>query len=196
MDLWPSSLQRTSASTLHWLTAYQVELEALPAFLGNRSLHGDIIAADCIFCIRTMAEFVVSTPEGETQNTVAPSNGSVLRDHLRSLIRIGRFELESKPLLTIHTVLYPYCTSNCLAAVAHSIEGRPGHVAVFMRAVSSHHQDWSTEFDALPFLPHLHIEATTRCPSQPYCDQGRVVMLIPGSKERHGEGVWGHPLED
>jgi hypothetical protein len=134
-----------------------------------------------------MAEFVVSTPKGEAQNTVAPSDYIVLRDHLRSLIRMVRFELESKPLLSIHTVLL---TNNYLAAVAHSTEGRSGHVAVFMRAVVSDLQDWSTESNVPPFLPHLHIEATTRRPSQPYCDQGRVVVSTPGSKKRDGKGVW------
>jgi hypothetical protein len=137
-----------------------------------------------------MVEFVVSTPEGEAQNTVAPSNCIVFTDHLRSLIRMVRFELETKSLLNIHTVL-----PNYLAAVAHSTEGRPEHIAVFMRAVIFDLQDWSTESDAPPFLPHLHIEATTRR-SLPYRDQGRVVESIPGSKKRDGEGVWGHPLED
>jgi hypothetical protein len=126
---------------LYWLTAYQVELEALPAFLGNRSLHGDIIPADYILHIRIMAEFVVSTPEGKAQNTVMPSNCIVLTDHLRSLIRVVRFELEPKPLLTIHTVL-----PNYVAAVAHSTGGRPKHVAP-------------------PFLFHQRIEATIRRPS-------------------------------
>jgi hypothetical protein len=87
---------------------YQVELKALPAFLGNRSLHGDIIPADYIPHIRIMAEFVVSISESEAQNTVAPSNCIVFTDHVRSLIRMVKFELETTSLLNIHTVLPNY----------------------------------------------------------------------------------------
>jgi hypothetical protein len=78
--LWPSTFHELMVVMLFRVTAYRVNVEELPAFLRNRTLHRDVAPAYYVRHLRIMAGSETFTPEGEANIIVRPRPSELLVD--------------------------------------------------------------------------------------------------------------------
>jgi hypothetical protein len=167
--LWPSTFHELMVVTLFRITAYQVDVEELPAFLRNRTLHRDVAPAYYVRHLRIMAVSEAFTPEGEANIIVRPRPSELLVENLRHLAHVLVSTLDGRKILpTIYVVLPQH-----IIAASIFVEQRLEHavaVVVVAREVINLLAALQAKPGAPKWLFYIRLEFTIRRPIRPACD--------------------------
>jgi hypothetical protein len=122
---------REIVKALYRVTAYNVDVKALHAFLGNTSLHRSILPLHHLRSLRIRSTLAAVTGNNQSHITVDPGPSDYLIPVLQYLGHIAPSSLESRQILiTVHIVLPQHIVSSSI-----SLRGRFEHLAVVVRAV-------------------------------------------------------------
>jgi hypothetical protein len=165
--LWPSTFHELMVVTLFRVTAYQVDVEELPAFPPNRTLHRDVAPACYVRHLRIMADSEAFTSEGEANYNFRPRPSELLVENLRHLAHILASTWDGREnFLTIYVVLPQH-----IVAASIFVEQRLKHVVVVVaREVINLLAALQAKLGAPKWLFHIKLEFATRRPIRPACD--------------------------